>query len=153
MMPQPTWTSRVMGHVTAEATRQTGLESGTPVITGTADAAAEAVAAGLSGPGDMMVMYGSSTFFILRTEGLRSPRGFWASRFLEEGTFVVAGGTSTAGSLTRGPGTTSAASSLRRKGQGEPTRTLPFRGLPLESVPGPHAELLCFRTSLESARR
>ena len=49
----------------------------------------------------MMVMYGSSTFFILRTEGLRSPRGFWASRFLEEGTFVVAGGTSTAGSLTR----------------------------------------------------
>jgi xylulokinase len=101
MMPQPTWTSRVMGQVTAEAARETGLASGTPVITGTADAAAEAVAAGLSGPGDMMVMYGSSTFFILRTEGLRSPRGFWASRFLEEGTFVVAGGTSTAGSLTR----------------------------------------------------
>lgn len=76
MMPEPTWTSHVMGHVTAEAARETGLASGTPVITGTADAAAEAVAAGLSGPGDMMVMYGSSTFFILRTEGLRAPRGF-----------------------------------------------------------------------------
>jgi xylulokinase len=101
MMPEPTWTSRVMGRVTAEAARDTGLASGTPVITGTADAAAEAVAAGLAGPGDMMVMYGSSTFFILRTEGLRTPRGFWASRFLEENTFVVAGGTSTAGSLTR----------------------------------------------------
>jgi len=42
MMPQPTWTSRVMGHVTAEAARETGLASGTPVITGAADAAAEA---------------------------------------------------------------------------------------------------------------
>jgi xylulokinase len=101
MMPEPTWTSGVMGRVTAEAARETGLASGTPVITGTADAAAEAVASGLSDPGDMMVMYGSSTFFILRTEGLMRPRGFWASRFLEKDSFVVAGGTATAGSLTR----------------------------------------------------
>ncbi len=101
MMPVPTWTSSVMGRVTAEAARETGLASGTPVITGTADAAAETVGAGLAGPGDMMMMYGSSTFFVLRTEGLMSPRGFWASRFLEKDTFVVAGGTSTAGSLTR----------------------------------------------------
>jgi xylulokinase len=49
----------------------------------------------------MMVMYGSSTFFILRTDRLRSPRGFWSSQFLEPETFVVAGGTATAGSLTR----------------------------------------------------
>ena len=101
MMPEPTWTSRVMGRVTGSAARETGLAEGTPVITGTADAAAEAVASGLTAPGDMMVMYGSSTFFILRTDGLRSPRGFWASRFLERDSFVVAGGTATAGSLTR----------------------------------------------------
>jgi xylulokinase len=101
MMPEPAWTSSVTGHVTREAARETGLAAGTPVITGTADAAAEAVGAGLSGPGDMMLMYGSSTFFILRTEGLRTPAGFWGSRFLEKDTFVVAGGTATAGSLTR----------------------------------------------------
>ncbi len=101
MMPDPTWTSSVMGRVTREAARETGLAAGTPVITGTADAAAEAVGAGLAKPGDMMLMYGSSTFFILRTEGLMAPRGFWASRFLEKDTFVVAGGTATAGSLTR----------------------------------------------------
>jgi xylulokinase len=101
MMPEPTWTSSVMGRVTDEAARETGLAAGTPVITGTADAAAEAVGAGLAGPGDMMVMYGSSTFFILRTDGLMAPRGFWASRFLEKNAFVVAGGTATAGSLTR----------------------------------------------------
>jgi xylulokinase len=101
MMPEVTWTSAVAGRVTAEAARQTGLAEGTPVITGTADAAAEAIAAGVAAPGDMMVMYGSSTFFILRTEALRSPRGFWSSQFLEPETFVVAGGTATAGSLTR----------------------------------------------------
>jgi xylulokinase len=101
MMPRPTWTSDVMGRVTPEAAAETGLPAGTPVITGTADAAAESVAAGLSAPGDMMLMYGSSTFFILRTAAPSTPRGFWASPFLERGSFVVAGGTSTAGSLTR----------------------------------------------------
>ena len=101
MMPRPTWTSEIAGRVTSEAARETGLAPGTPVITGTADAAAEAVSAGLASPGDMMVMYGSSTFFILRTEALATPRGFWGSRFLERDSYVVAGGTATAGSLTR----------------------------------------------------
>jgi xylulokinase len=101
MMPRPTWTAQIAGRVTTEAARETGLAPGTPVITGTADAAAEAVGAGLATPGDMMVMYGSSTFFILRTEALQTPKGFWGSRFLEKDTYVVAGGTATAGSLTR----------------------------------------------------
>ena len=84
MMPRPTWTCDVVGRVTAKAARETGLPSGTPVITGTADAAAEAISAGLTDIGDMMVMYGSSTFFILRTPDLRTPPGFWGTRFLEE---------------------------------------------------------------------
>jgi xylulokinase len=101
MMPRPTWTSEIAGRVGSEAARETGLAAGTPVITGTADAAAEAVGAGIAEPGDMMLMYGSSSFFILRTESPARPQGFWASRFLEKDTYVVAGGTSTAGSLTR----------------------------------------------------
>jgi xylulokinase len=100
-MPRVRWTCEVAGRVTAEAARETGLSEGTPVITGTADAAAEAIGAGSSEVGELMLMYGSSTFFILRTGELRQPPGFWASSFLEEGTFVVAGGTATAGSLTR----------------------------------------------------
>ncbi len=101
MMPRPTWTCEVAGRVTAEAAWETGLAAGTPVITGTADAAAEAISAGLTEVGDLMVMFGSSTFFILRTRELLAPRGFWSSPFLAAGTFVVAGGTATAGSLTR----------------------------------------------------
>jgi xylulokinase len=101
MMPRITWASEIAGRITASAARETGLAEGTPVITGTADAAAEAVSAGFAGPGDMMLMYGSSTFFILGTAALAAPRRFWGSRFLERGSFVVAGGTATAGSLTR----------------------------------------------------
>ncbi len=101
MMPQPRWTCEVAGRVTDAAARETGLAAGTPVITGTADAAAEAISAGLTEVGDLMVMYGSSTFFILRTAELREPPGFWASPFLEKDSYVVAGGTATAGSLTR----------------------------------------------------
>jgi xylulokinase len=101
MMPRPTWTCEVAGRVTAEAARATGLATGTPVITGTADAAAEAISAGLTDVGDLMVMYGSSTFFILLTKELLAMKRFWGGRFLSPDTYMVAGGTATAGSLTR----------------------------------------------------
>ncbi len=100
-LPRPAWTRSVAGHVHAQAAAETGLAAGTPVTVGTADAAAEAISAGLARSGDMMVMYGSSIFFIARTERLpHSPR-FWGAHFLEAGTYALAGGMSTAGSLTR----------------------------------------------------
>lgn len=101
LLPRVTWTCEVAGRVTATAARETGLAAGTPVITGTADAAAEAISAGLTRVGDMMVMYGSSIFFILKTDRLYDSRRFWGTRFLEPETYAVAGGMSTAGSLTR----------------------------------------------------
>lgn len=100
-MPRPTWTCAIAGVVSAQAARETGLAAGTQVITGTADAAAEAVSAGLAEYGDMMLMYGSSTFFILKTERFTPSPSFWAAPFLESDSYCVAGGTSTAGSLTR----------------------------------------------------
>lgn len=100
-LPRLTWTCAIAGRVTPEAAAITGLAAGTPVITGTADAAAEAISAGLAHVGDLMVMYGSSIFFILKTASLHHSRQFWGTRFLERDAYVVAGGMSTAGSLTR----------------------------------------------------
>jgi len=100
-MPRPTWTAEIAGQVTDQAARGTGLAAGTPVITGTADAGAEAVSAGLAQTGDMMIMYGSSTFFILKTDRHTPSTHFWGGPFLEPGTYSVAGGTTAAGSLTR----------------------------------------------------
>ena len=101
LLPRLTWTCAIAGAVTREASGITGLAAGTPIITGTADAAAEAISAGLARQGDLMVMYGSSIFFILRTNDLHHSRQFWGTRFLEPGSYAVAGGMSTAGSLTR----------------------------------------------------
>jgi xylulokinase len=48
----------------------------------------------------MLLMFGSSIFFILKTNRLVRTERFWSSNFLEEGTFAFAGGMATAGSLT-----------------------------------------------------
>jgi xylulokinase len=100
-LPRLLWSGQVAGRVAAAAAAETGLAVGTPVIAGTADAAAEALSAGLAHPGDLMLMYGSSLFFIQKTATLAQTEKLWAALFLEEGTFAVAAGMSTAGSLTR----------------------------------------------------
>jgi xylulokinase len=101
LLPRLLWSVDVAGIVTQEAARETGLAVGTPVIAGTADAASEALSAGLVNPGDLMVMYGSSIFFIQKTSQLLATDKFWGAMFLEPDTFAVAGGMSTSGSLTR----------------------------------------------------
>ena len=100
-LPRLGWPTEVAGHVTPSAAEATGLVVGTPVIVGTTDAPAEAVAAGVLAPGDLMVMYGSSIFMIaVVDEPIVDPRT-WAAPFVFEGTALVAAGTSTAGTLSR----------------------------------------------------
>ncbi len=100
-LPDTTWSYEIAGHVTAFAAQQTGLKEGTPVITGTLDSAAEAVSAGVSNFGDMMMMFGSSNSFILKTDRLVPTDNYWALNWLEPDTFAFVGGMSTVGSLTR----------------------------------------------------
>lgn len=100
-MPRLTWTCDIAGRVNAAGARLSGLAEGTPLITGTADAAAEAISAGLGELGDLMVMYGSSIFFILRVPRYSPSPHFWPAYFLQPEEYVLAGGMSTAGSLTR----------------------------------------------------
>ena len=99
-LPPVYWSAEVVGRVTARAAHETGLAEGTPVVAGTADAAAEALSAGLARVGDMLLMFGSSIFFILKTPVLQPTGRFWSSNFLQQGEFSFAGGMSTAGSLT-----------------------------------------------------
>jgi xylulokinase len=69
------------------------------VVVGTADAAAEATAAGVHDPGDTMVMYGSSMFFIQVCASLPASRVQWPTTYLHPGSYALAGGMSTAGAL------------------------------------------------------
>jgi len=100
-LPKAYWSCEIVGKVTAKAARETGLAKGTPVIAGTTDAAAEALCAGVSEFGDMMLMFGSSIFFIMKTMELVKTKHFWSSNFLEKDTYAFLGGMSTSGSLTK----------------------------------------------------
>jgi xylulokinase len=98
-LPDLAWGCDIVGTVTALAAQLTGLAEGTPVVAGTADAAAEALSVGMRDPGDLMIMYGTSAFFILRTKEVASSTHFWPSHFHEQGDTVLAGGMGMAGGL------------------------------------------------------
>jgi xylulokinase len=100
-LPRVAWADRVAGVVTSAAAAETGLPEGVPVVVGTTDSPAEAVGAGVVGSGDLMAMYGSSGYFIRVGETPTAADGLWAAPFVFEGTYVLAAGTSTAGTATR----------------------------------------------------
>jgi xylulokinase len=91
----------VVGCVTAQAASETGLEAGTPVITGTDDSAAEAVSTGVLEAGDLMIQLGSTTYFIYCSDRLIDDARLWKSDFVVPGTFCVDGGTNCTGTLTK----------------------------------------------------
>ena len=99
-LPKLVWSTDIAGHVTAEAAHATGLAIGTPVIAGTIDAGSEALSVGVTGPGDMMVMYGSTIFIIMLTaERVRDAR-LWSAPWLFEGQYASMSGLATSGTLT-----------------------------------------------------
>jgi xylulokinase len=99
-LPRLAWPSDVVGTVTPEAARATGLAAGTPVVAGTVDAWAEAFSAGVRRPGDLMLMYGSTMFFVQVLDELTSHPGLWTTVGSERGSYTLAAGMATSGSLT-----------------------------------------------------
>lgn len=103
------WSTDIVGTVTPEAAAQTGLATGTPVITGTGDSTAEAISVGLVEPGTAFFQYGSSMFYYYCTDhfvgSYVSPQGNGALKggkaFTVPGTYCLGDGTNAAGTLTR----------------------------------------------------
>lgn len=100
-LPRITWSHEIVGRVTREAAEATGLSVGTKVIAGTADAMSESISVGAVNQGDMMIMYGSSTFFIQVIDAPTQTEKFWPSVHAVPHLSTLTGGTSTAGSITR----------------------------------------------------
>ncbi len=101
ILPEIAWTTDLAGTVSEEAARLTGLAEGTPVITGTIDAAAEAVSIGVVEPGQTMVMYGTTFFVIQLVEQLVTSEDLWSSYFCIPNIPILAAGMSTSAALTR----------------------------------------------------
>ena len=101
MLPDIVDTTEIVGTVTKRAAAETGLAEGTPVICGTTDAGAEAVSVGVVAPEDMMLMYGSTSFF-LYVNGMRKEHmGMWSADYTIKGLSCCTGGMATTGSLTK----------------------------------------------------
>jgi xylulokinase len=99
-LPRLVWPAEHVGVVSRAAAAETGLPAGLPVMAGTIDAWAEAFSAGVRAPGDLMLMYGSTMFFVgvLDTD-TRSPL-HWFTEGVEPGRRTLAAGMATSGSLT-----------------------------------------------------
>lgn len=101
VLPAPEWPTKIAGLVTAQVAGETGLSPGTPVVVGTTDAAAEAVSIGVTSPGELMLMYGSTLFMIHVVRQLIIEPRLWTGVYLTPDTCSLAAGMATTGSLTR----------------------------------------------------
>jgi xylulokinase len=101
-LPEILWSHELAGRVTPKASELTGLAEGTPVSVGTIDAGAEALSVGVTKPGEMMMMYGSTIFMIQVTDNDQArEKRLWAGPYLFPGTWCLLAGMATSGSLTR----------------------------------------------------
>lgn len=100
MLPEVVASTDIVGVLTDDAAQQTGLAAGTPIAAGTIDAAAEAVAGGVTSPGDMMVMYGTTAFFIQVIDEPIVSDHLWGGIWVDGLHAVLTGGMSTTGAIT-----------------------------------------------------
>ncbi len=141
-LPRIATATEVAGIVTPDAAAETGLSVGTPVTVGTIDAAAEAISVGVTAPGDMMVMYGTTLFFIQRTGAPVADRRMWSAAYATPEAFCVSGGLSAAGGLTRWGRDTFGQPELEAERAGGPNAYAALAELAATSPPGGHG-LVC----------
>jgi xylulokinase len=100
-LPDLAWATDIAGYVTEAASLATGIPKGTVVVVGTTDSPAEAVGAGVVEAGDTMIQYGSAGYMINVLGSPKPSKDLWSAPFVFPDSYVVAAGTSTAGTVTR----------------------------------------------------
>jgi len=99
-LPRLVWPQEACGQVSREAAAATGLPEGIPVAGGSIDSWCEVVASGLRGPGEGLLVYGTSMFLI----EVHSPAGadarLWTTVGFTPGSTNIAAGVASAGALT-----------------------------------------------------
>lgn len=93
--------TEVAGVITEKAAIETGLMSGTKVLTGTGDSGAEAISTGVFQPGDLMVQLGSTCYLVYLADRLIQDTRVWPGAFIIPDIYSVCAGTNTAGTLTK----------------------------------------------------
>lgn len=100
-LPRLGWSDELAGHVHSTGAKETGLKIGTPVAVGAVDALSEGISVGVVNPGDLMIMYGSTAFFILVLDKPIPDTRLWTVAGAFKNQYNLAAGMATTGSLTR----------------------------------------------------
>ena len=95
--PGLSWPLSIVGSVKASSSRETGLKEGIPVVAGACDINGEAMACGGINPGDLVVVFGSTTSTLFTTKGFHILDGFAPGVSILEGTFRLGAATSYGG--------------------------------------------------------
>ncbi|MGH3770225.1 MAG: FGGY-family carbohydrate kinase [Pseudonocardiaceae bacterium] len=99
-LPELCWPCDVVGQVRTAAAEETGIPAGTPVVAGTIDAWAEATSVGVTAPGDVMLMYGTTMFLVEVLDQPRRSPNLWGTVGTFPGTHNLAAGMATSGAIT-----------------------------------------------------
>ena len=99
-LPTIGWSDEIAGRVTPQAAQETGIPAGTPVNFGAVDALSEAVSVGVVDVGELMIMYGSTAFFIFMIEKPVPTYELWLEAGAFKGQYEYSAGLSTSGSAT-----------------------------------------------------
>lgn len=100
-LPRLAWPGEVVGEIRPPAARETGLRPGTPVTAGTIDVFPEAVSVGALYPGDLMIVYGTTTCLALVLQEIAPGETMWMSPYVFPGLYCQLAGMATTGAVTR----------------------------------------------------
>ncbi len=100
LLPEVVHPYDIVGQVSAEASAETGLAEGTPVIAGAIDTFAEATGAGAIEAGDVFLAYGTTMTIIVNSGSLKTHLDLWANLHYVPGIYTLIGGMATSGALT-----------------------------------------------------
>lgn len=100
-LPELCWSNQLAGWVTARAARATSLPEGLAVVIGTSTTTTQAIGSGVLADGDVMVLYGATGYLAQVQVSPRTNPGLWSSPFAFPGRYLLAAGTSSAGSATQ----------------------------------------------------
>ena len=101
ILPNIYYPAELVGEVTSEASEETGLEAGTPVIAGAPDAFAEATGAGAIKEGEVFLTYGTTMTIIVCLKYPKTHINLWSNIHYVPNIYTLLGGMATSGALTR----------------------------------------------------
>jgi xylulokinase len=95
------WPSEVIGQVTAQAAKLTGLKTGTPVVAGSADHIASSFSSGLKSQGDLLVKLGGAGDIMISLDDILVEERLFLDYHDIPGKYIASGCMASSGSLIK----------------------------------------------------